>query len=178
MSGPCGGKNWAPSDWKPGVNQVYASKYWYGLHHWIRWNSTNLQNLKNLNADYHYEMRRSKNYWHFLILRFSFWRGFYCTCEYATNLPNPDPWWSEESDWWAIYCLNSMVPQDEEAELVIYKNDVKKLQADRDYYVYMKFYRASRGKTFTLTTKSEYCKDFLCLGGFDWCEMTSESRQS
>jgi hypothetical protein len=170
-SGPCGSNNWAPNSWtNPSTSNVTDATL--DVTQYFMWDSTHLQNFFNLGDGprYQHEMRRDANVWNFIRLGFG---GLYCFLENATNLPNLDPWWSEESDWWAINCPKGYWPDDEEAQTNAV--DSGSLQANTWYYCVYRFERLQRGTAFNLQTESEYCKGLypICASGFDWCYHTT-----
>jgi len=169
-SGPCSGKNWAPTSYTtPSLSNMTDATV--DVTQWVLWNSTAMQNFRNLGTDarYQHEILRYSNVWNFIRLGFL---GLYCFIEMATNLPNPTGWWSEESDWWAINCPNGHIPDDEEAQDNC--TDSASLQANTWYYDTFRMERVQRGVAFTIESDSEYCKGIypFCTSGYDWCYHT------
>lgn len=140
--------------WAPDTNtpfQAYESSTLKGLKQWFKWTSLQLQELHNVRqgVNYQHEVKRfhpgtinKYNCWDFLYS--CGFMGWSCCCSYTTNLPNPNPWYSEESD---IYLSCGWIPfinDDEEAEMIA--GGTANLQANTWYYVTYYFRRKSGEK--------------------------------
>ena len=152
----CSGKDWAPSWWGTPYVSTSTSEY-KDMVHAFKWNQTHLDAMhawvQAHNGQYQHEVRRTKSDY---VTEYDVWdflQGgwFSCLCTMGSNLPDPDPWRSEEAvrPFWCGFDPDN----DEEAEIIARSS--LDIEADTNYYVIYRFWRTDPNHTVYLTFESE-----------------------
>ena len=167
----CTGVNWAPSSWTNPTESQRTDDY-VDIYQYFSWNSQHLQALMDWmdahDGHWQHEVRRTQSDYSTNLNVWDFLRGdwFSCVCWYASNLPDPDPFYSEESNWpWQ--CLLE-IDFDEEAEIVASNSEA--LQANTNYYCHYRFFRLDRNRTVWCIWESEAFGDYP-LGYAEYCDL-------
>ncbi len=177
--GSCKEKNWSPDVWTTPI-VTFSGNFVYVTQSFL-WYTDSINAFKAKGGSYIYEVRRSPSHidvWDFVRPGFLY---LYCFYEFSTNLPSVSSCAAgvdnEEADiWLRILCL--LTGDNEEAEL---GGPISELQANKWYYVCLKFYRKQKNVSFTLSTEIEWCGGpFYCWFGskFEWCRMTANTIKS
>jgi hypothetical protein len=166
----CEAVDWAPSWWGNPYESDSTAEY-KDIVQWFSWNQSHLDSLHDWctdhNGQWQHEVRRTKSdyktdydVWNFLM---GGW--FSCWCTMGTNLPDPDPWRSEEK----VRPLACPLDPDYDEEAEIISRSSLDIQADVSYYVLYRFWRAVSDETVYLTFESEiFGRWYLEM---EYCEM-------
>lgn len=152
----CTGISWAPSSWTTPTESTRNNDY-LEIYQYFSWNSTHRQALMDWldvhGGHWQHEVRRHQSDYYSPLNVWDFLRGdwFSCVCWYGSNLPDPDPFWSEESNW--PWQCSLEIDFDEEAEIVA--NNSRGIQANTSYYCIYRFYRLTRNQTVWCIWESE-----------------------
>lgn len=159
--------NWAPK-WVWPLAYIHETKDDKTICAYFMWDDVKLANLKAKwggKAMFQHQFLRSSctNYWDFLRTEWR-WYGPVCVVYYSTNLPKPDPFWSEECQWiWGCTKSNLTLPgglfgegNKEEAQINCQKTS--SLKSNKWYFVNYKFKRVTRNKKIPCVyTEAEVC---------------------